>query len=311
MLSVIIPAFNESDNIKSTIKETQDTIEKKCLSKEFEIIIIDDHSEDNTFDIVESFNDTRIICIRLSRQSGSHIAVRAGIAHAKGDGVLCISADGQDDPNVLEEMLKKWQAGAHIVWALRKSRKEAFFIKWPALIFYKTLELLTNTNKSEIDLSRADFYLLDKKVVDAINHCPERNTSLFGLSNWLGFRQDYVEFERRKRKFGKSKWDFRKRLHLAKDWIIAFSGLPLKLMTIVGILVSIIGFFYAIDRIISAIRGNTVPGWASIMVVILILGGFQMTMFGIVGEYLWRNLEESRRRPLYFIEKSTFKKLEE
>jgi dolichol-phosphate mannosyltransferase len=308
---VVIPSFNESDNIINTIEEIKDVIEKKIFSKKYEIIVTDDHSTDNTYQIVESFNDVRIKCIRLSRRSGSHIALRAGIANARGDAVLCISADGQDDPNVLEEMLKKLHEGAQIVWALRKKRKESFLIKRSVLIFYRTLELLTNTKKSEIDLSRADFYLLDKKVVDAINHCPERNTSLFGLINWLGFKQDYVEFERRKRKFGKSKWDFRKRLHLAKDWIIAFSGLPLKLMTIVGILVSIIGFLYAIDIIISAIRGITVPGWASIMVVILILGGFQMIMFGIVGEYLWRNLEESRRRPLYFIEKTTFKKLEE
>ena len=311
MLSVVIPSFNESDNIINTIEEIKDVIEKKIFSKKYEIIVTDDHSTDNTYQIVESFNDVRIKCIRLSRRSGSHIALRAGIANARGDAVLCISADGQDDPNVLEEMLKKLHEGAQIVWALRKKRKESFLIKRSVLIFYRTLELLTDTKKSEIDLSRADFYLLDKKVVDAINHCPERNTSLFGLINWLGFKQDYVEFERRERKSGKSKWNFRARFHLAKDWIIAFSGLPLKLMSILGALVALIGFLYAIFIVIHAIIGNPIQGWTSIMIVILILGGLQMIMFGILGEYLWRNIDESRRRPLYFIEKTTFKKLEE
>lgn len=311
MFSIIIPAYNESSNIKTTIIELFDVLSDTYFISNYEIIVVDDHSDDSTFQEVKSFNDRKVKCIRLSRRSGSHVALRAGISLARGDAVLCISADGQDDPNVLEEMLKKWQEGTQIVWALRKKRKESFLIKRSVLIFYKTLELLTNTEKSEIDLSRADFYLLDKKVVDAINHCPERNTSLFGLINWLGFKQDYVEYKRRERKLGKSKWNFRARFLLAKDWIVAFSGLPLKLMSILGALVALIGFLYAIFIVIHAIIGNPIQGWASIMIVILILGGLQMIMFGILGEYLWRNIDESRRRPLYFIEKSTFKKLEE
>ena len=311
MFSIIIPAYNESSNIKTTIIELLDVLSDTYFISNYEIIVVDDHSDDSTFQEVKSFNDRKVKCIRLSRRSGSHIALRAGISLARGDAVLCISADGQDDPNVLEEMLKKWQEGAQTIWALRKKRKESFLIKRSVLIFYRTLELLTNTKKSEIDLSRADFYLLDKKVVDAINHCPERNTSLFGLINWLGFKTDYVEFERRKRKSGKSKWNFRARFRLAKDWIVAFSGLPLKLMSILGALVALIGFLYAIFIVIHAIIGNPIQGWASIMIVILILGGLQMIMFGILGEYLWRNIDESRRRPLYFIEKTTFKKLEE
>jgi len=311
LLSVIIPAFNESNNLKNTIEEIKKLIENKDLSKEYEIVVVDDHSDDNTYHIVESFKDNRIKCVRLSRRSGSHIALRAGIAKAKGDAVLCISADGQDDPNILGEMIKKWSAGTHIVWALCKRRREPFFIKWCALFFYKMLERLTDLNKAQIDLSRVNFYLLDKKVVEAINQCPERNTSLFGLISWLGFKQDYVEFERRERKFGKSKWNFRSRFHLAKDWIVAFSGLPLKLMSVVGIVVSLVGFLYAFFIIAYAILGNPVQGWASTMVVILILGGLFMLMLGIIGEYVWRNLDESRRRPLYFIEKSTSKEPDE
>ena len=308
LISIVIPAFNESQNIKGTIEEVLKLIEQKSLAEDYEILVVDDHSNDNTFQIVDGFNSSKIICLRLSRRSGSHIALRAGIAHAKGDALLCISADGQDDPSALEEMLNKWQKGAHIVWAMRKKRKEPFFVKWPALIFYKTLVLLTASRKPDIDLSRADFYLLDKKVVDSINQCKERNTSLFGLVNWLGFNQASVEYERRKRKAGKSRWNFRGRFRLVKDWIVAFSGLPLKLISLVGVFVSFIGFLYALFIAVYAIVGKPVPGWASIMIVILVLSGFQMIMLGVIGEYLWRNLEESRRRPLYFLEDNTMRK---
>lgn len=125
----------------------------------------------------------------------------------------------------------------------------------------------------KIDLSRADFFLLDRKVVNAINNCPERNTSLFGLIVWLGFSQDFVEYERRPRHSGKSKWNFRGRLRLAKDWIIAFSGIPLKLMSIFGIFFAILGFIYGIYLVINALRGNPPPGWSSIIVAVLVLGG--------------------------------------
>lgn len=309
MLSVVIPAYNESENIRYTIEEIRDITLKEDLTDNFEILVIDDHSYDSTYDVVESFKDSRIRCIRLSRRSGSHIALRAGLENVKGDQVLCISADGQDDLNVLVDMMKKWEEGAHIVWALRKRRKEPFLIKFSSWIFYTLLKLLARLDTANIDLSRADFYLLDRKILEAINRCPEQNTSLFGLISWLGFKQEFVEFNRKKRRRGETKWSYRSRIHLAKDWIVAFSGLPLKLMTVVGIFVALIGFVYATVVFIQFLTGNPAPGWSSLMIVLLILGGLQMVMFGIVGEYLWRNLDESRKRPLYFIEKSTDKEI--
>lgn len=275
---------------------------------EVKVVVIDDHSSDNTYDVVKRINDPRISCLRLSRRSGSHTALRAGIKATNGDAVLCISADGQDNPNCLGKMISEWESGHKIVWALRKDRKnESYFSRLTAQIFYFILFLVIRGGRSGIDLSNADFYLLDRVVVKSINSCQERNTSLFGLIAWLGFKQGFVEYERRKRKTGSSKWNFRSRLRLAKDWVIAFSGLPLKLMTVVGFFVAFIGFSFALFTIINAVFiGKPVLGWASIMVVILLLGGLQMIMFGIVGEYLWRNIDESRKRPLYFIEKSTF-----
>ncbi|MBT3880021.1 MAG: glycosyltransferase family 2 protein [Candidatus Scalindua sp.] len=307
-ISVVIPAHNEEDNIRITIEELLSIAKFVTVIDGIQIIVIDDHSSDNTFDVVSSMDDLRVSCMRLSRKSGSHTALRAGLMEANGDATLCVSADGQDSPDCLKDMLLKWDGGCKVVWALRKDRdNESFASRLFAQIFYKTLSWVTRNVMPGIDLSRADFYLLDKSVVKAINACTERNTSVFGLIIWLGFEQGFVEYKRRKRMSGLSKWSFRSRLRLAKDWIIAFSGLPLKLMTIVGFLVAFVGFSYALFTIINAVFiGKPVQGWSSIMVVILILGGLQMIMFGIVGEYLWRNLDESRKRPIYFIEKSTY-----
>lgn len=305
-LSVVIPAYNESKNIKLTLEEILSISENISSVDKIQVVVVDDHSSDGTFDTIYGMNDARVSCIRLSRRSGSHTALRAGIREADGDAVLCICADGQDDPSSIPEMLQKWQNGANVVWALRKSRKnESWRIRIPATLFYKILSWIGGDRDREIDLDAADFWLLDRIVVDAVNTCIERNTSLFGLVAWSGFKQDFVLYVRRLRRHGKSKWNFRSRLRSAKDWIIAFSGLPLKLMPLVGFFIAMLGFFYAIYIIINYFTGNPVGGWSTTMVIILFLGGIQMIMLGIMGEYLWRNLEESRKRPLYFIEKKT------
>ncbi len=307
MLSILIPAYNEAQNIENSIREIRRQLENTRYCDDFEIIVVDDHSTDNTYEISASFKRPHFQCLRLSRNSGSHTAVRTGLIYVQGEAVIVISADGQDNPVAIHEMLKKWEQGSHVVWALRKSRKkEPLLKKMGAIIFYNILAFLTKSRKSHIDLSRADFYLLDKKVIRAINICQERNTSLFGLIFWLGFQQDSVEYDRNERKIGQSKWSLSKRIDLAKDWIVAFSGIPLRLMSYIGTIVASIGFIYAIFTFIRATKGNPIPGWSSLMVVLLLLGGFQMIMFGVIGEYLWRNVDESRKRPLAFIEKSTF-----
>lgn len=305
-ISIVVAAYNESGNIKATIQEFFSVLNKISDIEGIEIIVVDDHSRDNTFGLIKEMNDPRVKSLRLSRRCGSHIALRAGIKEATGSAVLCISADGQDDPNCFKEMLEKWRSGVSVVWALRKIRKgEPWYIRKPAELFFKLLLWLLNKEKIGIDLFRADFFLLDRSVVNAINACPERNTSLFGLILWLGFKQDSIEYNRRIRLSGSSKWSFRSRFNLAKDWIIAFSGLPLKIMPVFGFFVALSGFLYALYVILNAYLGNPIAGWSSIMVAVLFLGGVQMIMLGIAGEYLWRNLDESRKRPLYFIEKKT------
>lgn len=307
-LSVVLPSYNESENIVFVINELINSINNIKLITNHEIIIVDDHSTDNSFEKINDEFPPEVKCIRLSRRSGSHVAIRAGLAQAEGDVVLCISADGQDNPDTLEKMIHKIvKENTDIVWAVRIIRKEPLLYKFIANTFYKILKKLTQIDHITFDFSKADFYLLNRKVVNAINQCNERNTSLFGLILWLGFRQDYVEYERRERHSGKSKWTYRTLFHLAKDWIIAFSGLPLKLMAVVGLIFAVCGFLYACFIVFYALAGKTIPGWATTTILILTLGGVQMIMIGIVGEYLWRNLDETRRRPLFFIEKMTNK----
>jgi dolichol-phosphate mannosyltransferase len=303
-ISVVIPAYNESGNIRSTVGELFSVTEKIPELKKVEVIVVDDHSSDDTFQAASSMQDPRLSCVRLSRRSGSHTAIRAGIMESTGDAVFCISADGQDNPACLEGMLKKLRAGANVVWVLRKNRRrESWFIRRSAQLFYSVLTLLGGAQQSGIDMSRAMSCLLDRLAADAVNRCSERNTSLFGLIAWIGFRQDFVEQERRERSSGRSKWKITGHLRLAKDWIVGFSGLPLTLIFVAGILVTISGVLYAAYLSWGIIAGCRIAGWSGVMAAVLLLGGVQMVMLGVIGEYLWNNLDEARKRSLFFIEK--------
>jgi dolichol-phosphate mannosyltransferase len=305
-LSIVMPAYNEAGNIPGTIQEIRDIIVRTRKVKEHEIIIADDHSSDGTFDVVKKIPGSDVRCVRLSRRSGSHIAMRAGLSKASGDAVLCMSADGQENPSCLEEMLDKREKGAGVVWGLRKDRsKDSWYIRKTAEMFYAILSWMTGAEYKGIDLSRADFFLLDRKAVDSMGECREKNTSIFGLIAWIGFDQDFVEYERRYRRSGKSKWSFRGRLSLAKDWIFAFSELPLFIMMIFGCLMVMAGGFYGVLLGLKKLGGSLVPGWEIVLAASVVMSGVQMGMIGVAGEYIWRNLDESRKRPLYFIEKET------
>lgn len=306
-LFVVIPAFNESQNIIRVVQELSHSCDENELIEEHTILVVDDHSEDDTYQKVRDFGKENIRALRLSRRCGSHTAIRAGLAHSNGDALLCVSADGQDNASdILSEMIQKIKGGVHIVWGIREQRKEPLFVKLWAVLFYRILFLFAPKGNQRINYANADFYMIQRKVVNAINSCQERNTSLFGLIIWSGFKQDFVSYKRRDRFSGKSKWNFKSKMNLALDWILAFSGLPLRFITYTGIAFAILGFLYAILIVILALMGRTTPGFAETVILILIIGGVQMVMIGIIGEYLWRTLEESRKRPLYFEEEASF-----
>lgn len=303
-VSFVIPAYNEAESIGSLIKEIDNNILFESTENSYEVVVIDDASKDATYQEILKTKGCNIRLIRLSRRSGSHVALRAGLDITSGDISICMAADGQDDPSVIGQMVNEWQKGHEIVWALRMKRENEPIVYKIFTRFFYTLLIFLRAAPGKIDLSRADFYLLDKKVVNAIRQCKERNTSLFGLIVWLGYNQGAVEYNRRRRKSGESKWNFSGRMLLAKDWIIAFSGIPLKLITWIGFLVAMLGFGYAgLVIALSFFIGSPVQGWSSVMTAILLLGGVLMMMLGIMGEYLWRTLDESRDRPLYFIDK--------
>jgi dolichol-phosphate mannosyltransferase len=304
-LSVCIPAFNEGKNLTNTIEEIILEIKKNLDIKSYEFIIVDDHSDDNSFEIINQLNKSNIRCIKLSKRSGSHVAMRAAIENANGDIALCLSADGQEDPSILSLMIEKYKSGNSIIWGIRENRNEPILQKLFASVFYKLIKKFIEPSNKNIDLANADFYLLDIKAIQAIKRCKEKNTSLFGLLIWIGFNQDQVKYHRRERKEGKSKWNFKSRMKLAKDWIIGFSAIPLKMITYVGISIAALGFIYSILIMVLSILELTTPGWAETVIIILILGGIQLTMIGVIGEYLWRTLDETRMRPNYFIQKDT------
>ena len=304
-VTVVIPAYNEALNIVETVANIARVMAE--LGRDgYEIIVVDDHSSDGTFEFTSSLTENCVRSIRLSKRSGSHVAIRAGLMHANGDAIICMSADGQDNPLAICDMVNQWKNGAQIVWALRRNRNdESRLARSFAKTFYWLLNSLSDTGQVDIDLSKADFYLLDRAVVQALNCCTERNTSLFGLVAWLGFRQVAIEYDRLPRRHGQSKWRFRSRLRLAKDWIIGFSGMPLKLMVHFGGCFVLMGFCYAGLVSYRALTGVPPQGWSSLMVAVLVVGGLQIAMLGIMGEYLWRSLDEVRKRPLYFVERAS------
>lgn len=309
MLSIILPCFNEAENIEQTLEE----LERALAHFPHEILIIDDHSSDNLLSIIEKNSHQNIRYFRLSRRSGSHTAIRAGLKECRGNAALFMSADGQDDPHVLGKMIAEWKKNKQVVWAIRNKREnEPYLIMRFSQLFYSILRLMIGGQKIEIDVSRADFCLLDRRVVDAINCCQERNTSLYGLILWAGFKQGSVSYDRKMRRKGDSKWTFFSRFNLAKDWIIAFSALPLKMMIWLGSFITAGGAVYAFLIIYNALHGKVIEGWPSLMVTILFLGGLVIMMLGVIGEYLWRCLDETRKRPIYFLEESReFKKVRE
>ncbi len=303
-LSLVTPAFNEAENLPVLYDRLSNILE--ALSLEWEWLIIDDHSADDTFGVITDLakQDTRVHGIRLSRNFGSHKAITCGLQRAKGTGVIIMAADLQDPPETLPALLEKWRNGAQVVWAVRYSREgeKSSKVGFSRLYYFLMRRII---GIKDIPATGADFFLVDRVVINAFLEFSERNVSIMGLITWMGFRQDYIYYDKQARKFGRSGWDLRKKLKLVVDSITSFTYLPVRLMSYLGFFVALMGLIYAAVVIINALRGNPVQGWSSLMLVVLVIGGFQMIMMGILGEYLWRSLDESRRRPPYLVEAVT------
>jgi len=303
LLSIVVPLYNEEENVAQLLARLEGLIERLGESVEVECLLVDDHSADRTPELLKDAcrGGSPFSFLRLAGNSGSHVAILAGLAHCRGDCSVFLAADLQDPPELIPELIERWQEGYQVVWAVRSEREGISWLdRATARLFYAALNAASET---KLPPSGSDFALIDRKVIDAVLESVGANPSLGLEIARPGFRQTGVGYVKAARQAGRSKWNLRRKLKAFADAFVTTSYVPLRLMSYVGIGTSILGFIYALVVIVIRLtREIPVQGWAALMVVTLVFGGIQMIMLGVIGEYLWRTLEQARGRPLYFIE---------
>ena len=306
-LSIVIPIFNEEENIDSLINRLRTVVAQMQISCEY--IFVNDGSKDNSFQLIKNLAlaDPAIKYIDFSRNFGHQIAVSAGLDLAAGDRVAIIDADLQDPPELIIEMFAKMDQGYEVVYAKRNNRNgESWLKKFTAKVFYRILKSITSV---KIPVDTGDFRIIDRKVVNVLNQMPEHNKFLRGQISWIGFKQTYVEYDRKVRQAGSTGYTYKKMIRLALDGITSFSNFPLKVASICGFVVSGIAFMVMIYALYSRyISKDYVEGWTSTIISVLFLGGIQLISIGIIGEYISRLSENARNRPLYIINETNIKK---
>jgi glycosyltransferase involved in cell wall biosynthesis len=300
LLSIVVPMYNEEKNIDVFFSQLLPVIAK--LTSDYEIICVNDGSTDATLEKLLEYrqNNAAIKVINLSRNFGKERALTAGLDYARGDAVVPIDADLQDPPELIEEMIAKWKEGFEVVYATRNIRRgESLAKRIVTALFYI---LLNKISEIPIPRNTGDFRLLDKKVVKALCQLPESGRFMKGLFTWVGFRQTAVVFDRQPRYAGKTSWNYWKLWNFALDGFTSFSFLPVRIWSYLGVCISLLSLIFAIYFILLAlIKGIDVPGYASLMVVMLFLGGIVLIGLGIQGEYIGRIFNEVKKRPLYFV----------
>ena len=304
-LSIVIPVFNEEAVIPALVERLRAFMER-LTPLETEIILVDDHSQDRSPELLKQVcaNDPRFRYARLARNGGSHVAVLAGLAQARGECAVFLAADLQDPPELILRMLDLWRAGHHVVWAVREAREGVSkFDVFLANTFYRLLNLLGEVH---LPPRGSDFALLDRRALNALLQSAGSDPSIGGEIARLGFSSAQIRYTKEKRAAGGSKWTLKRKLEAFADAFVSFSYAPLRAMSYLGILFSLLGFAYAVVVIVFRLTTRTpVQGWSSLIVVVLVMGGVQMMMLGILGEYLWRTLEAARHRPTYFLEETS------
>lgn len=302
-LTVVIPAYNEEENVGPMRDRLVTALDG--MVDGLEVLFVDDGSRDATWQRIVDLaaRDPRVKGIRFARNFGHQAALTAGVDAATGRAVVIIDADLQDPPEVIPQMVECWRDGAEVVFGQRQEREgETWFKKATAAGFYRLLRRITNV---EIPVDTGDFRLMGPRAVLAFRALPERNRFIRGLVSWIGFRQEAVGYRRQPRRAGETKYPLRKMLRFALDGITSFSFLPLRLATLLGFAVSAVSFLYIVVVIVLKALGINWPGYTSMMASILFLGGVQLVMIGILGEYIARIFDEVKRRPLYLVGDST------
>ncbi len=302
LLSVVLPAYNEEQNIANTVKVLSEILEQNKIN--YELVFISDGSRDGTYaEIVKAAAENpRVKGAEFSRNFGKEAGIFAGLELASGDAVIVMDCDLQHPPQLIPEMWKLWQNGVEVVEGVKSDRgKESLGYKLSAGLFYRVMSKLI-----KIDMSASsDFKLLDRKVVDVLLGLPERNTFFRALSFWAGFRTESLPYEVQERQYGKSKWSFWSLMKYAISNVTSFSTLPLQLVTVMGMISILFSVVLAIQTLVRFLMGNSLGGFTTVILLILIIGGFLMLSLGIIGHYIARIYEEVKGRPKYIISKVT------
>lgn len=297
--SVVIPIFNEQANLSELHTRLSSVLQ--ALNEPYEILFVDDGSKDNSREQIAALaaKDKTVRSLFLSRNFGHQAAIAAGIDFSRGDAVVMMDGDLQDPPEVIPRLIEQWKQGHQVVFAIRRQRKEA----WPKRFAYETFyRLLRSAASIEIPADAGDFSLIDRQVADILKKMPERNRFIRGLRSWVGFRQIGVEYERDARHGGEAKYTFKKLVKLAFDGFLSFSYLPLRLAFWLGVASFVACLAWSAFSLYAKFFMNQSPqGWTSLMIAVTLLGGVQLVLIGIVGEYIARIYDEVKQRPFYIV----------
>lgn len=308
-LSIVVPCYNEGEALPLLRKRLVDVLD--TLTSTWEVLLVDDGSTDETLFASEQIyeGDSRFKVIALSRNFGHQAAIAAGLSYAAGAAVAVMDADLQDPPEVLGECVARWREGYEVVFAIREKRKEPLLLRAAYRLFYRTLRAVADV---AMPLDAGDFCLMDRRVVDVLRRMPERNIFVRGLRAWTGFRQIGVVYERDRRAAGTTKYPLRKLVRLALDGIFAFTTFPLRLATFAGVAVvaldamaiAVVVIWRAFGLEFMGHTARDIPGWAGVVVAVLFLGGVQLVVLGILGEYIARIYGEVKRRPRWIVRRT-------
>ncbi len=301
-ISILIPAYNEEEVLRH-LYERLVKLAGETTGYTFEFLFVNDGSRDRTLDMIKTYaeSDDRISYLNLSRNFGKEIAMIAGLDHVTGDATVIIDADLQDPPELIPQMIEYWEEGYDDVYAKRRSRTgESWFKKITSEVFYRLLQKSTNI---PIQRDTGDFRLLSKRCVEALREFRESQRYTKGMFSWIGYKKKEMLYDRDPRAAGETKWNYIKLTNFAIDGITSFTTAPLRISSILGMLVSLAAFIYIIYLVIRTIFfGSDLAGYPSMMAVILFLGGVQLLSLGVIGEYIGRIFNETKQRPLYFVE---------
>ncbi len=303
LISIVAPVYHNAPSLADLLDELR-AVAARNPSDDFEFIFVDDGSRDDSFAVLKELAamEPRMKVAKLSRNFGSNPAIMAGLSLAQGDAVAAIAADLQDPPALLHDMIARWREERKVVIAARRDRADPFPTSLLSDTFYR---LFRRFAIKSMPARGFDFFLIDKQVCTLINGIQENNAYLMGLILWLGFEPEVIYYDReaRQERYGQSMWTLGRKMKYFVDSFVAFSHFPIRISSALGVLFSLLGLIYAIWVIYARLAlGIATEGWASLIVVVLIATGLQMLILGIIGEYMWRNLDETRRRPRFIIE---------